>query len=82
MLSLGIPPNATMALFLGALILHGVQPGPLLIQNNPEIFWGLLASMYLGNIILVILNLPLIAMWVQVLKVPYAYLFPMILLFA
>ena len=81
MLSLGIPPNATMALFLGALILHGVQPGPLLVQNNPEIFWGLLASMYIGNIILVVLNLPLIAMWVQVLKVPYAYLFPMILLF-
>lgn len=81
MLSLGIPPNATMALFMGALMLHGLQPGPLLIQNNPEIFWGLLASMYVGNVILVVLNLPLIAVWVQVLKVPYAYLFPMILLF-
>lgn len=81
MLSLGIPPTASMALFLGALMLHGVQPGPLLIQENPGIFWGLIASMYIGNVFLVVLNLPLIAMWVQVLRVPYSYLFPLILLF-
>ena len=81
MLSLGIPTTGTMALFLGALILHGIQPGPLLIQNRPDIFWGLISSMYIGNITLLILNLPLIAIWVQVLRVPYTYLFPLILLF-
>ena len=81
MLSLGIPTTATMALFLGALILHGIQPGPLLIANRPDLFWGLIASMYIGNIILVVLNLPLIAIWVQILRIPYAYLFPLILLF-
>jgi putative tricarboxylic transport membrane protein len=81
MLSLGIPTTATMALFLGALILHGIQPGPLLIANRPDLFWGLIASMYIGNIILVVLNLPLIVIWVQVLRIPYAFLFPLILLF-
>jgi putative tricarboxylic transport membrane protein len=81
MLSLGIPTTATMALFLGALILHGIQPGPLMIANQPDLFWGLIASMYIGNVILVILNLPLIVVWVQILRVPYTYLFPMILLF-
>jgi putative tricarboxylic transport membrane protein len=81
MLSLGIPTTATMALFLGALILHGIQPGPLLIGNRPDLFWGLIASMYIGNLILVILNLPLIFLWVQLLRLPYAYLFPLILLF-
>jgi putative tricarboxylic transport membrane protein len=81
MLSLGIPPTATMALFLGALMMHGIQPGPLLIQEKPDIFWGLISSMYIGNIFLVILNLPLIFLWVQLLRVPYAYLFPAILLF-
>ncbi len=81
MLSLGIPPTPAMALFLGALMIHGIQPGPLLIQEQPAIFWGLIASMYIGNIMLVILNLPLIALWVQVLRVPYGYLFPVILLF-
>jgi putative tricarboxylic transport membrane protein len=81
MLSLGIPTTGTMALFLGALILHGIQPGPLLIPSRPDIFWGLISSMYIGNIILVVLNLPLIAVWVQILRVPYTYLFPTILLF-
>lgn len=81
MLSLGIPPTATMALFLGALMMHGIQPGPLLIQEKPDVFWGLISSMYIGNILLVILNLPLIFLWVQLLRVPYAYLFPAILLF-
>ena len=81
MLSLGIPPTPTMALFLGALLIHRIQPGPLLIQEQPGIFWGLISSMYIGNIMLLILNLPLIALWVQVLRVPYGYLFPMILVF-
>lgn len=79
--SLGIPANVIMALLLGALMIHGVKPGPLLITDRPDIFWGTVASMYLGNAMLLILNLPLIGMWVQVLKVPYRTLFPLILLF-
>jgi putative tricarboxylic transport membrane protein len=70
-----------MALLLGALIIHGITPGQLLMQKNPEIFWGIVASMYIGNVMLLVLNLPLIGMWVQVLKVPYKVLFPLILLF-
>jgi len=81
MLSLGIPANAIMAILLGALTLYGIQPGPLLIRDHPELFWGLVASMYVGNVILLILNLPLISLWVQVLKVPYGILYPLILLF-
>jgi putative tricarboxylic transport membrane protein len=81
LLTLGIPPNVVMALLLGALMIHGVTPGPLLIPRNPEIFWGIAASMYIGNIMLLILNLPMIGLWVQVLKVPYKVLFPLILLF-
>jgi putative tricarboxylic transport membrane protein len=81
LLSLGIPSNAVMALLLGALIIHGIQPGPLLIKEHPDIFWGTVASMYLGNILLLILNLPLIGLWVKILKVPYPVLFPLILLF-
>ena len=80
LLSLGIPLNPTMALLFSALIVHGVQPGPLFIKSNPEVFWGLVASMYLGNVLLLLLNLPLIGIWVQVLKVPYRILFPLILL--
>ena len=81
LLSLGIPPNISMALLFSALVIHGIQPGPLMIRNHPDIFWGLIASMYVGNIFLLILNLPLIGIWVQVLKVPYRILFPLILLF-
>jgi putative tricarboxylic transport membrane protein len=81
LLSLGIPPNAVMALLFSCLLIHGIQPGPLLVKNHPEIFWGLVASMYLGNVLLLVLNLPLIGVWVQVLKVPYRILFPVILLF-
>lgn len=81
LLSLGIPPNVSMAMLFSALVIHGIQPGPLLIKNNPELFWGVIASMYLGNVFLLILNLPLIGIWVQVLKVPYRILFPLILLF-
>jgi putative tricarboxylic transport membrane protein len=81
LLSLGIPANAVMALLLGALIIHGIQPGPLMIKQHPHIFWGTVASMYLGNILLLFLNLPLIGIWVRLLKVPYPVLFPLILLF-
>ena len=70
-----------MAMLFSALIIHGVQPGPLFIKQHPDIFWGVIASMYLGNVLLLILNLPLIGIWVQVLKVPYRILFPLILLF-
>ena len=80
LLTLGIPPNVVMAVLLGAFMVHGVQPGPLLIKEHPEIFWGVVASMYLGNVMLLILNLPLIGLWVQILKVPYVLLFPIILL--
>jgi putative tricarboxylic transport membrane protein len=79
--SLGIPSNVIMALLLGALMIHGLKPGPLMITERPEVFWGTVASMYVGNVLLLVLNLPLIGMWVQVLKVPYRTLFPLILLF-
>jgi len=79
--ALGIPPNVIIALLLGALMLHGIQPGPLLFTDHPDIFWGTVASMYIGNAMLLALNLPLIGMWVQILKIPYKTLFPLILLF-
>jgi putative tricarboxylic transport membrane protein len=81
LLSLGIPPNVTMAVLFSAFIIHGITPGPLLITEHPDVFWGLIASMYLGNMLLLVLNLPLIGLWVQLLKVPYGVLFPLILLF-
>jgi putative tricarboxylic transport membrane protein len=81
LLTLGIPCNAVMAILLGALMIHGLQPGPLLMTKAPDIFWGTIVSMYLGNVMLLILNLPLIGLWVQVLKVPYYLLYPLILLF-
>ena len=81
LLTLGVPPNVVMALLFGALLVHGIQPGPLLMTQHPDIFWGVIASMYLGNVMLLVLNLPLIPMWVQLLKVPYPILFPLILLF-
>jgi putative tricarboxylic transport membrane protein len=80
LLALGIPPNAIMALLLGALIIHGVTPGPLLVSQHPEIFWGVIASMYVGNVMLVLLNLPLIGLWVKVLRIPNRMLMPLILL--
>ncbi|MBI3066548.1 MAG: tripartite tricarboxylate transporter permease [Deltaproteobacteria bacterium] len=70
-----------MALFMGALMIHGIQPGPLFIGKYPELFWGFIASMYIGNLMLLVLNLPLIGLWVRVLKTPYVILFPLILLF-
>jgi len=81
LLTLGIPSNVVMAMLLGALIIHGVTPGPLLLTNHPQVFWGVVGSMYLGNIMLLILNLPLIGLWVQLLKVPYPILMPLIILF-
>lgn len=79
--SLGIPANVVMALLLGALMIHGLQPGPLMLTEHPEIFWGTVASMYVGNAMLLALNLPLIGIWVKILKIPYRTLFPLILLF-
>jgi len=81
LLTLGIPPNVILALLLGAFIIHGLQPGPLLMVQNPGVFWGIVASMYIGNVMLLVLNMPLIGMWVKVLKVPYPVLFPLILMF-
>jgi putative tricarboxylic transport membrane protein len=80
-LTLGVPTNAIMALLLAALMIHGVLPGPQLINRNPELFWGTIASMHIGNAMLLILNLPLVGLWVRLLRVPYNYLFPLILLF-
>jgi TctA family transporter len=79
LLSLGIPENATMALMLGALIINGIQPGPMVITKQPDLFWGIVASMLIGNLFLVILNIPLIRIWVQMLKVPYHVLYPVII---
>ncbi|MFL4983172.1 MAG: tripartite tricarboxylate transporter permease, partial [Xanthobacteraceae bacterium] len=81
MLTLGIPGNAVMALMIGALMIHGIQPGPQIMAERPTLFWGMIASMWIGNLMLVIINLPLIGMWVQLLKVPYRFLYLSILLF-
>lgn len=81
MLSLGIPANVIMAMFLGALMVYGITPGPLLLRDHPDLFWGLISSMYIGNAMLLVLNLPLIPVWVQILRIPYSYLFPAILIF-
>jgi putative tricarboxylic transport membrane protein len=81
LLTLGIPANAVMAVLLGALMIHGLQTGPLLMKEAPNIFWGTITSMYMGNALLLVLNLPLIPLWVKVLRVPYVLLFPLILLF-
>ncbi len=81
MLTLGIPGNAVMALMIGAMTIHNIQPGPQVISSHPELFWGLIASMWVGNLMLVILNLPLVGLWVKLLKIPYRILFPAILVF-
>jgi putative tricarboxylic transport membrane protein len=81
MLTLGIPGNAVMALMIGALMIQGIAPGPQVMSEKPELFWGLIASMWVGNLMLVILNLPLIGMWIKLLTVPYRYLYPSILVF-
>ena len=81
MLTLGIPPNAVMALMVGAMTIKGIQPGPQEMTSNPQLFWGLIASMWVGNLMLVILNLPLIGIWIKLLTVPYRFLFPAIMVF-
>ena len=81
LLTLGIPPNAVMALMVGAMTIHNIQPGPQVMTSNPELFWGLIASMWIGNAMLVVLNLPLIGLWTRLLTVPYRWLFPSIVLF-
>jgi putative tricarboxylic transport membrane protein len=81
MLTLGIPPNAVMALMVGAMTIKGIQPGPQVMSSNPQLFWGLIASMWVGNLMLVILNLPLIGIWIKLLTVPYRFLFPAIMSF-
>ncbi|WP_019448030.1 tripartite tricarboxylate transporter permease [Cupriavidus sp. BIS7] len=81
LLTLGIPPNAVMALMVGAMTIHNIQPGPQVMSSNPALFWGLIASMWIGNLMLIVLNLPMIGVWVKLLKVPYRFLFPAILTF-
>ena len=81
LLTLGIPANSVMAILLGAMMIHGMQPGPMLVKEQPGLFWGAVTSMYIGNAMLLVLNLPLIGLWVKILKVPYPILFPLILLF-
>jgi putative tricarboxylic transport membrane protein len=81
LLTLGIPSNVVMAIMLGALMIYGVAPGPQLIVKHPDIFWGTVSSMYIGNVMLLVLNLPLIGLWVKILKIPYPILFPLILVF-
>ncbi len=81
LLTLGIPPNAVMALMVGAMTIHGIIPGPQVMTKNPELFWGMIASMWIGNAMLVIINLPLVGIWVKLLKVPYRLMFPAILIF-
>ena len=81
LLTLGIPANAVMALMVGALIIQGIQPGPRMVEAQPDLFWGLICSMWIGNVMLLVINLPMIGMWVKLLQVPYKYLYPAILAF-
>ena len=81
LLTLGIPPNAVMALMVGAMTIHGIVPGPLVMSKSPTLFWGLIASMWIGNLMLLVINLPLIGIWIRFLKVPYRLMFPAILVF-
>lgn len=81
LLTLGIPPNAVLALLVGGMMIHGIAPGPTVMTEQPDLFWGLIASMLIGNIMLVIINLPLVGIWVQFLRIPYRFMFPAIFLF-
>ena len=81
MLTLGIPSNPTMALMIGALMIQGIAPGPQVMTERPELFWGLIASMWIGNLMLLVLNLPLVGVWIKLLAVPYRLLFPAIFVF-
>jgi len=80
LLTLGIPGNPSIAMIFAALLIQGVQPGPFLVAEHPDVFWGVIASMYIGNIMLLVLNLPLVGLWVQLLKVPYSILAPIVVL--
>jgi putative tricarboxylic transport membrane protein len=80
LLTLGIPANVVMAMLFAGLLIHNITPGPLLLKNHPDIFWGVITSMYIGNVMLLVLNLPLIGMWVQITKVPFRLLFPIIII--
>ena len=82
LLTLGIPPNAVMALMVGAMTIHGIVPGPLVMTKNPTLFWGMIASMWVGNLMLLIINLPLVGIWVKFLDVPYRLMYPAILVFS
>jgi putative tricarboxylic transport membrane protein len=81
LLTLGIPPNAVMALMVGAMTIHGIVPGPQVMTKQPELFWGMIASMWIGNLMLVIINLPLVGVWVTLLRVPYRLMYPSIIVF-
>ena len=81
MLTLGIPGNPTMAMMIGALMIHGIAPGPRVMTERPGLFWGLIASMWIGNLMLVVLNLPLVGIWVKLLRIPYRLLYPAIIVF-
>src|ERR1700742_450589 len=81
LLTLGIPPNAVMALMVGAMTIHGIVPGPQVMTKQPDLFWGMIASMWVGNLMLIVINLPLVGVWVRLLRVPYRHLFPMIVIF-
>ena len=81
LLTLGIPPNAVMALMVGAMTIHGIVPGPQVMQKQPELVWGMIASMWVGNLMLIIINLPLVGIWVRLLRVPYRLMFPSIVIF-
>jgi len=80
-MTLGIPGDAVMALMLGAMMIHGITPGPTLIGEYPEVFWGLIASFWIGNLLLMVLNVPLIGLWVRLLTVPYRFIYPAVLFF-
>jgi putative tricarboxylic transport membrane protein len=81
LLTLGIPPNAVMALMVGAMTIHGIVPGPQVMTKQPDLFWGMITSMWIGNLMLVVINLPMVGVWVKLLQVPYRFLFPAILIF-
>ncbi|HEY4773694.1 MAG TPA: tripartite tricarboxylate transporter permease, partial [Xanthobacteraceae bacterium] len=81
LLTLGIPPNPVMALMVGAMTIHGIVPGPQVMTKQPDLFWGMIASMWIGNLMLVVINLPLVGLWVRLLRVPYRLMFPAILVF-
>jgi putative tricarboxylic transport membrane protein len=81
MLALGIPTGPVIAVLMAALLIHGIPPGPTLVNDHPDVFWGFIASMYIGNVMLLLLNLPLVGVFVYLLRIPYAYLYPLIIMF-